>query len=37
MGSLFSKIVAGEIPFYKVAENEEFFAFFCVCPVGLFT
>lgn len=27
MASIFSRIVAGEIPCHKVAENEEFFAF----------
>ncbi|MEJ6981686.1 HIT family protein [Pedobacter sp. P351] len=33
MGSIFSKIVAGEIPAYKVAENEEFLAFLDVHPL----
>jgi len=33
MGSLFSKIVAGEIPCYKVAENEEFLAFLDIMPL----
>ena len=27
MASIFSRIVAGEIPCHKVAEDEEFFAF----------
>lgn len=33
MASIFSKIVAGEIPAYKVAENEEFLAFLDVNPL----
>lgn len=33
MGSIFSKIIAGEIPAYKVAETEEFLAFLDVRPV----
>jgi histidine triad (HIT) family protein len=32
MGSLFLKIVAGEIPSYKVAENENFLAFLDINP-----
>ncbi|OIQ29997.1 MAG: HIT family protein [Bacteroidetes bacterium MedPE-SWsnd-G2] len=32
MGSIFSKIVAGEIPCYKVAETDEFLAFLDVNP-----
>ncbi|MDR1544032.1 MAG: HIT family protein [Prevotellaceae bacterium] len=31
--SIFSKIVAGEIPCYKVAENEQFFAFLDIKPL----
>ncbi len=31
--TLFSKIIAGEIPSYKVAENEKFFAFLDISPV----
>ncbi len=27
MATIFSRIIAGEIPSYKVAENERFFAF----------
>lgn len=27
MATIFSKIVAGEIPSYKVAEDEQFYAF----------
>ena len=33
MASLFSKIISGEIPSYKVAENEEFFAFLDIFPL----
>ncbi len=33
MASLFSKIIAGEIPSYKIAENEHFYAFLDVFPV----
>ena len=32
MGSLFSKIVAGEIPCYKVAEDEQHLAFLDISP-----
>ena len=31
--SIFSKIVAGEIPCYKIAENEQFFAFLDINPL----
>lgn len=31
--SIFSKIIAGEIPGYKIAENEKFFAFLDVFPL----
>tara|TARA_R110001592_G_scaffold325782_4_gene606294 strand:- start:203024 stop:203413 length:390 start_codon:yes stop_codon:yes gene_type:complete len=34
MASLFSKIVAGEIPCYKIAENDEFFAFLDILPLA---
>jgi histidine triad (HIT) family protein len=34
MASVFSKIIAGEIPCYKVAEEEEFFAFLDINPVA---
>jgi histidine triad (HIT) family protein len=34
VGSLFSKIVAGELPCYKVAENEEFLAFLDIMPLA---
>ena len=33
MGSIFSKIIAGEIPSYKVAENENCFAFLDIQPL----
>lgn len=33
MGSIFSKIIAGEIPCYKIAENEHFFAFLDIFPL----
>ncbi|MDI1356552.1 MAG: HIT domain-containing protein [bacterium] len=33
MASIFSKIVAGEIPSYKVAENDQFLAFLDVFPL----
>jgi len=33
MATLFSKIVAGEIPCHKVAENEEFLAFLDIQPL----
>ncbi len=34
MATIFSRIVAGEIPCYKVAENEHFFAFLDINPVA---
>lgn len=33
MATIFSRIVAGEIPCHKVAEDEEFFAFLDINPV----
>ena len=33
MATIFSRIVAGEIPCYKVAENEKFFAFLDIAPL----
>lgn len=33
MSSIFSKIIAGEIPCHKVAENEKFFAFLDINPI----
>ncbi|WP_282123171.1 HIT family protein [Algibacter mikhailovii] len=32
MPSIFSKIILGEIPCYKVAENDDFFAFLDISP-----
>jgi len=34
MASIFSKIVAGEIPAYKIAENEKFLAFLDAFPIA---
>ena len=34
MASIFSRIVASEIPCYKVAEDERFFAFLDISPVS---
>ncbi|MDH6343200.1 histidine triad (HIT) family protein [Parabacteroides sp. PFB2-12] len=34
MATIFSKIVAGEIPSHKVAENDEFFAFLDINPLA---
>ena len=33
MPTIFSRIVAGEIPCYKVAENDRFFAFLDINPI----
>ena len=33
MASIFTKIVKGEIPSYKIAENENFFAFLDIFPL----
>ena len=33
MASIFSKIVAGEIPCHKIDENEEFLAFLDIMPL----
>lgn len=33
MASIFTKIVQGEIPSYKVAEDENFFAFLDIFPL----
>lgn len=35
MATIFSKIIAGEIPSYKVAENEKFLAFLDITPVAM--
>ena len=34
MASIFCRIVAGEIPCYKVAEDEKYFAFLDISPVA---
>ena len=34
MASLFSKIVAGEIPCHRIAENEKFLAFLDIAPLA---
>lgn len=34
MPTIFSRIIAGEIPSHKVAENEEFFAFLDINPTS---
>lgn len=33
--TIFSKIIAGEIPSYKIAENDKFFAFLDIFPSAL--
>lgn len=33
MASIFSKIIAGEIPCHKIAENEDFLAFLDIMPL----
>jgi histidine triad (HIT) family protein len=33
MASIFSRIVAGEIPCYKIAEDDKFFAFLDISPL----
>ena len=33
MATIFSKIAAGEIPSYKIAENDKFFAFLDINPL----
>jgi histidine triad (HIT) family protein len=35
MASIFSKIVSGEIPCYKIAEDENFFAFLDINPLTI--
>ena len=37
MATIFSRIVAGEIPSHKVAEDDEFFAFLDINPVCYMT
>lgn len=34
MATIFSRIIAGEIPCYKIAEDEHFFAFLDINPVA---
>ena len=34
MATIFSKIIAGEIPSYKVAENDKFYAFLDINPLA---
>ena len=34
MASIFSRIVAGEIPSYRVAENDKFYAFLDIAPLA---
>jgi len=34
MASIFSRIVAGEIPSYKIAETADFYAFLDIFPVA---
>lgn len=34
MATIFSRIISGEIPCYKIAENDEFFAFLDINPVN---
>jgi histidine triad (HIT) family protein len=35
MATIFSKIISGDIPCYRIAENEEFFAFLDINPLAL--
>lgn len=35
MASIFSKIVAGEIPCHKIAENDKFLAFLDIMPLAM--
>ena len=35
MSSIFTKIINGEIPCYKIAENDDFFAFLDMTYLGL--
>ena len=34
MASIFSRIIAGEIPSYKVAEDENYYAFLDINPLA---
>jgi histidine triad (HIT) family protein len=35
MATIFSKIITGEIPSYKIAENDKFLAFLDITPVAM--
>ena len=35
MGTIFSKIIHGEIPCHKIAENENFLAFLDISPLAI--
>jgi histidine triad (HIT) family protein len=35
MATIFSKIISGEIPCYKIAENDEFLAFLDINPLAI--
>lgn len=35
MATIFSKIVAGEIPSYKISENEQFYSFLDISPLKI--
>jgi len=35
MSTLFTKIIIGEIPSYKIAENDEFYAFLDISPLTI--
>lgn len=35
MASIFTKIIQGEIPSYKIAENDKFFAFLDIMPLAI--
>lgn len=35
MSTIFTKIIQGEIPCYKIAENDEFFAFLDISPLSM--
>lgn len=35
MATIFTKIIEGEIPSYKIAENDEFFAFLDISPLSI--
>ena len=37
MATIFTKIAKGEIPSYKVAESEDFYAFLDISPLALGT